>query len=75
MRSNPFPAGVLPVKRKTQRGPLPDVVPMRRCRVITGWLACQCPETWPVNGVSEPKDACYAFTHATIVKDAQTTLQ
>ena len=30
--------------------------------------------TFPVNGVTEPKEDCYAFTHATIVKDAQTTL-
>jgi imidazolonepropionase-like amidohydrolase len=31
--------------------------------------------TFPVNGVAEPRDGCYAFTNATIVKDAQTTLQ
>lgn len=31
-------------------------------------------ETWPVNGVAEPREGCYAFTHATLVKDAQTTL-
>lgn len=31
--------------------------------------------TYPVNGVADPKDGCYAFTHATLVKDAQTTLQ
>jgi len=31
--------------------------------------------TFPVNGVAEPKDGLYAFTNATIVKDAQTTLQ
>jgi imidazolonepropionase-like amidohydrolase len=30
--------------------------------------------TFPVNGVAEPKERCYAFTHATIVKDAQRTL-
>jgi imidazolonepropionase-like amidohydrolase len=30
--------------------------------------------TFPVNGVAEPKDGCYAFTNATIVKDNQTTL-
>ena len=30
--------------------------------------------TFPVNGVGEPKERCYGFTHATIVKDAQTTL-
>ncbi|MGB4843664.1 MAG: amidohydrolase family protein [Ferruginibacter sp.] len=31
--------------------------------------------TYPANDVANPKDGCYAFTNATIVKDAQTTLQ
>lgn len=31
--------------------------------------------TYPVNDVASPKDGCYAFTNATIVKDAQSTLQ
>jgi len=31
--------------------------------------------TYPVNDVANPKDGCYAFTNATIVKDALTTLQ
>lgn len=31
-------------------------------------------ETFPVNGVADIKEGCYAFTNATIVKDAQTTL-
>lgn len=31
--------------------------------------------TFPVNDVDNPKEGCYAFTNATIVKDAQTTLQ
>lgn len=31
-------------------------------------------ETFPVNGVAEPKNVVYAFVHATIVKDGQTTL-
>ncbi|MBE7172798.1 MAG: amidohydrolase family protein [Williamsia sp.] len=30
--------------------------------------------TYPVNGIAEPKEGLYAFTNATIVKDAQTTL-
>ena len=30
--------------------------------------------TFPVNGVADPKNGYYAFTNATIVKDAQTTL-
>ncbi|GGH82374.1 imidazolonepropionase-like amidohydrolase [Filimonas zeae] len=32
-------------------------------------------ETFPVNGVADKREGCYAFTHATIVKDGQTTLQ
>jgi imidazolonepropionase-like amidohydrolase len=32
-------------------------------------------KTFPVNGVADIKDGCYAFTNATIVKDASTTLQ
>ena len=30
--------------------------------------------TYPVNDVASPKEGCYAFINATIVKDAQTTL-
>src|ERR1700749_2170450 len=30
--------------------------------------------TFPVNGVADPREHCYAFTHATIIKDGQTTL-
>ncbi len=30
--------------------------------------------TFPVNGVADPRQHCYAFTHATIVKDGQSTL-
>ncbi|MBS1973316.1 MAG: amidohydrolase, partial [Bacteroidetes bacterium] len=30
--------------------------------------------TFPVNGVADPRARTYAFTHATIVKDGQTTL-
>jgi len=32
-------------------------------------------ETFPVNGVADNRDGIYAFTNATIVKDAATTLQ
>lgn len=32
-------------------------------------------ETFPVNGVADPRNGTYAFTNATIVKDPQTTLQ
>lgn len=31
-------------------------------------------ETWPVNGVADPREGCYAFTHATLVKDAKTSV-
>lgn len=31
-------------------------------------------ETFPVNGIADKRDGCYAFTNATIVKDGQTTL-
>ncbi|MCW3467954.1 amidohydrolase family protein [Chitinophaga nivalis] len=31
-------------------------------------------ETYPVNGIASPREGCVAFTHATLVKDAQTTL-
>ncbi|HWB94359.1 MAG TPA: amidohydrolase family protein, partial [Puia sp.] len=30
--------------------------------------------TFPVNGVVDPREHCYAFTHATIVKDGASTL-
>ncbi len=32
-------------------------------------------ETYPVNGIADPRTHTYAFTHATLVKDGQTTLQ
>ncbi len=35
----------------------------------------QAQATFPVNDVADPKDGCYAFTNAVIVKDAQTILQ
>lgn len=31
-------------------------------------------ETFPVNGIADPRERCFAFTHATIVKDPQTVL-
>ncbi len=31
--------------------------------------------TYPLNDVANPREACYAFTNATIVKDPQTTIQ
>ena len=35
----------------------------------------QAQETFQVNGVGDKRDGCYAFTNATIVKDAQTTIK
>lgn len=37
-------------------------------------LLLQAQETFPVNGVADKREGSYAFTHATIVKDAQTTI-
>jgi imidazolonepropionase-like amidohydrolase len=42
--------------------------------VITA-LQINAQATFPVNDVASPKDGSYAFTNATIVKDAQSTLQ
>ena len=39
---------------------------------MPGFVSAQ--ETFPVNGVAEPIDKAYAFTNATIVRDAKTTL-
>ena len=38
------------------------------------FFAVSAQETYPVNGVADNRDGCYAFTHATLVKDGQTTL-
>jgi imidazolonepropionase-like amidohydrolase len=32
-------------------------------------------QTFPVNGTVDERSGCYAFTNATVIKDAQTTLQ
>jgi imidazolonepropionase-like amidohydrolase len=40
--------------------------------MLSFWLTAQ--PTFPVNGVAEPKSGCMAFTNATIVKDAATTI-
>ncbi len=39
------------------------------CLLLTSMLQAQ--ETFPVNGVADKRDDCYAFINATIVKDAQ----
>src|SRR4051794_22401171 len=43
------------------------------CCMICTMAAAQ--ETFPVNGVSDLRNDCFAFTDATIVKDPQTILQ
>lgn len=51
---------------------------MRKIKLLlTGLLFAsllQAQETFPVNGVADKRDGCYAFTNATIVTNAQTTL-
>src|SRR5690606_21275666 len=55
---------------------------MRKLRrfVCAAFMCCsfsimQAQETFPVNGVADPRHGFYAFTGATIVKDAGTTLK
>lgn len=43
--------------------------------MATGIQLLQAQATFPANDVANPKDGYYAFTNASIVKDAQTTLQ
>lgn len=52
---------------------------MRRCKkaLLVCMLHCSAfialgQETFPVNGVADKRSGCYAFIHATIVKNAQT---
>lgn len=42
------------------------------CLLLATLLQAQ--ETFPVNGIADKREGCYAFTNATIVKDAQTTV-
>ena len=42
------------------------------CLLLATLLQAQ--ETFPVNGIADKREGCYAFTNATIVKDAQTTI-
>ncbi|MBL7700825.1 MAG: amidohydrolase family protein [Ferruginibacter sp.] len=42
---------------------------------LTGAARLNAQATFPLNDVASPKDGAYAFTNATIVKDAQSTLQ
>src|ERR1700761_1885674 len=34
----------------------------------------QAQTTFPVNGIANPREGCYVFAHATLVKDGQTSL-
>lgn len=51
---------------------------MRRLKFLFSGLLfatlLQAQETFHINGIGDKRDGCYAFTNATIVKDAQTTL-
>jgi len=46
--------------------------------LVAGLLTCACSvrsqDTYPVNGLADPREKIFAFVHATIVKDGQTTL-
>jgi hypothetical protein len=50
----------------------------KRIKIAAGALAlclfASAQVTFPVNGIADPRTGCYAFTHATIVKDGSTTL-
>ncbi len=52
----------------------------RLCKTVLALLGCFAPvllqaqETFPVNGVAEPRSGHYALVHATVVKDGNTTL-
>lgn len=43
--------------------------------LLAGTYAAQAQPTFPENGVADPRSGYFAFTHATIVKDASNTLQ
>lgn len=43
--------------------------------VIAQMLQTNAQSTFPVNDIANPQEGCYAFTNATIVVNAQTTLQ
>lgn len=42
--------------------------------LLTTALITSAQSTFPVNGVVDPREKCYAFTNATLVKDGQTTV-
>ncbi|RPD41072.1 amidohydrolase family protein [Chitinophaga barathri] len=79
MKSNPLTAGITPAQGKKHRRFLITRLRYRSVFGVVGCLlagfAANAQQTWPVNGVAEPRESCYAFTHATIVRDAQNTLK
>jgi imidazolonepropionase-like amidohydrolase len=52
---------------------------MRKIKLLLSGLLfaslLQAQETFPVNGVADKREGCYAFTNATIVQHSQSTLQ
>lgn len=50
-------------------------LPVMALAFVLSATLLQAQVTFPANDVASPKEGCYAFTNATIVKDAQTTLQ
>jgi len=52
---------------------------MRKLKLLLSGLLFTCllqaQETFPVNGVADKRDGCYAFTNATIVQSSTSTLQ
>jgi imidazolonepropionase-like amidohydrolase len=52
---------------------------MRKFKLLLSGLLfaslLQAQETFPVNGVADHREGCYAFTNATIVQNSQSTLQ
>jgi imidazolonepropionase-like amidohydrolase len=52
---------------------------MRKFKLLLSGLLfaslLQAQETFPVNGVADKREGCYAFTNATIVQNSQSTLQ
>ena len=51
---------------------------MRKIKLLFSGLLfaslLQAQETFPVNGIADKRNACFAFTNATIVKDGQNTI-
>ncbi|HEY2722693.1 MAG TPA: amidohydrolase family protein [Chitinophagaceae bacterium] len=55
-------------KRLQWSGAAMGIIAMLLCFAVRAQV------TFPVNGITDPRIGCYAFTNATIVKDGQTTL-